>query len=230
MINNYSISIIIPVYNEIEIIESSISKISTFILDHFSNYELIIVESGSTDGSRELCDKLCAIHKNIKIIHESKRNGFGSALKFGFKNADEDLVCVVTLDLPFPLESIVKAVPYFSKYDCVLSYRSNDNRNWKRKLQSYVYNAIVKFMLGLKVKHVNSAFKIYKRESIQNMELISNGWFIDAEIIYLLQKKNISFIELPVELFDRTEGQSKISLSTPLTIIKELFTFMKSVN
>ena len=59
------------------------------------------------------------------------------------------------------------------------------------------------------------------------MNLISNGWFIDAEIIHNLQKNNISFFELPVELIDRKVGHSKISLFTPLTILKELFNYIK---
>lgn len=229
MINNYSISVIIPIYNEFEIIENSIAKISSFILDHFSNYELIIIESGSTDGSNELCDKLAVKYKNIKVIHEGKRNGFGSALKNGYKNATKDLVWVVTLDLPFPLESILKAIPLLSNNDCVLSYRCIDNRDCRRKLQSYLYNRIIKLFLGITVKHVNSAFKVFKRKIIQNMELISNGWFIDAEIIYWLQKENISFCEIPVELIDRTLGKSTISLFTPFGILKELFNFKKQL-
>ena len=221
----YSISAIVPVFNEKIVLKESIDIINKFLLKNFSDYEILVIESGSTDGSGEICDELAEKYEFVTVIHESQRNGFGSALKIGYQNAIKDLIWLITLDLPFPLESILNAIPKLSNYNCVLSYRCNDNRNWKRKLQSIAYNKIIKLSLGLKVKHVNSVFKVFKRDIIQNMNITSDGWFIDAEIIYWLQQKNISFVELPVELIDRKEGQSKITLLSILTILKELFSF-----
>ncbi|HPZ07293.1 MAG TPA: glycosyltransferase family 2 protein, partial [Candidatus Eremiobacteraeota bacterium] len=158
----YSISVIVPVYNEIKLLEKSISKIHTFISGNFKDYEIIIVESGSTDGSDKICNILTAQSSHIKIIHEGKRNGFGSALKIGYKTASKELVWSITVDLPFPVETIFKALPLFSEYDCVLSYRANTRKSIFRNFQSFVFNELVKKALRLKVKHVNSAFKVFK--------------------------------------------------------------------
>ena len=229
MKNKYSISVVIPVYNEINLIRKSITKVKNFIEKYFDDYELLIIESGSSDGTEKICDDFANKYKNIRVLHEGGRNGLGSALKLGFKNSIKDLILAIVVDLPFPFESILEALPYFQKYNCILSYRSNDNRNWFRKFQSDVYNLIIKLSLGLKVKHVNSAFKFYKREIIQNMNLISNGWFIDAEIIYNLQKMNVPYFEMPVELIDRESGQSTLPFFTPLKMLKELLAFKKSI-
>jgi glycosyltransferase involved in cell wall biosynthesis len=228
MKDEYSISIITPVYNEVGLLENSISYINTFIGKYFKDYEIIIIESGSTDSSFEVCDKLAKSDSHIKVIHEGSRNGFGSALKLGYKSAVKDLVWLITVDMPFSLESILQALPLFSKYDCVLSYRYKDDRGIARKIQSFVYNNIVKLSLGLKVKHVNSAFKVFRKEIIQNMNLISNGWFIDAEILYRIKERNISYTEIPVELIHRTAGESSIRLSTPLSLLKELVYFLRN--
>ena len=228
MQDEYSISVIVPVYNESRLLETSISYINDFLIRNFKDSEIIIVESGSTDGSLEICDKLAENNLHIKVIHEGARKGFGSALKLGYKNATKDLVWLITLDLPFPLESVLVALPLFSKYDCVISYRSKDSRKIHRKIQSFIYNTIIKLSLGLKVKHVNSAFKVFKREIIQNMNLISNGWFIDAEILYRLKEQNVSYIEIPVPLTDRTEGQPSVKLTTFLNVLKELAHFIKN--
>lgn len=229
MKSKYSISVVVPVYNEIILIRKSVIKIQNFIKKYFDDYELLIIESGSTDGTENICDELDNKNKNINVMHEGGRNGLGSALKLGFKNATKDLVLAIVVDMPFPLESILEALPYFEKYDCILSYRSNDNRNWFRKFQSFIFNLIIKLSLGLKVKHVNSAFKFYKRKTIQNMNLISNGWFIDAEIIYNLQKMNIPYFEMPVELIDRNEGKSTLPFFIPLKMLSELLVFKKSI-
>lgn len=226
--NKYSISVIVPVYNESTLLEKSLTTIDKFLSDNFAAYEIIIIESGSTDGSLKLCDTIAASKNNMKVIHEGARKGFGSALKLGYKSSTKDLVWLVTLDLPFPLSTILQAIPLFSEYDCILSYRSADKRKPFRKIQSFVYNNLTKLLLGIKVKHVNSAFKVFKRETIQNLKLISNGWFIDAEIICRLKEKKISFTEIPVPLIDRTTGLPSVNLSVPLNVLKEMIFFMRN--
>ncbi len=223
-----SLSVIIPVYNEVDLLGEAVRTIDAFVKQHFSHYELVIIESGSTDGTGALCDQLATELSAVRVIHEGARNGFGSALKRGYKEATLDWVWFITADTPFPLESIVKAKALFGQYDCVLSYRSEDTRKSAfRKVQSVVYNTLVKTVLGLRVKHVNSAFKVFKREVIQSLPLISNGWFIDAETLYWLTQRKVRYTEIPVPLIDRTGGHSTITLSTPLTLLKELRRFLQ---
>lgn len=223
-----SLSVIIPVYNEVELLGDAVRQIDSFVASRFSEYEIVIVESGSTDGTGALCDNLTTELASVRVIHEGGRNGFGSALKRGYKEAIKDWVWFVTADTPFPLESIVEAQKLFPHYDCILSYRSEDTRkSFFRKIQSVVYNTLVKTVLGLRVKHVNSAFKVFKREVIQSLPLISNGWFIDAETLYWLTQRKVRYTEIPVPLIDRTGGHSTITLSTPLTLLKELQRFLQ---
>ena len=227
-INAPSLSIIVPVYNEVELLGDAVRQIDSFVAQHFTDYEMVIIESGSTDGTGELCDRLSSEISSVRVIHEGGRNGFGSALKRGYKEATKDWVWFVTADTPFPLESIVEAQKLFPHYDCILSYRSEDTRkSFFRKIQSVVYNTLVKTVLGLRVKHVNSAFKVFKREVIQSLPLISNGWFIDAETLYWLTQRKVRYTEIPVPLIDRTGGHSTITLSTPLTLLKELQRFLQ---
>jgi glycosyltransferase involved in cell wall biosynthesis len=225
---DYSLSVIIPVYNEVELLGEAVRRIDSFLREQFSRYEVLIIESGSSDGTFELSDRLAEELPSVRVIHEGGRNGFGSALKRGYKEARLDWVWFVTADTPFPLESIAEARALFGEYDCILSYRSEDTRKSAfRKVQSVVYNALVKTLLDLRVRHVNSAFKVFKREVIQSLPLISNGWFIDAETLYWLHRKNVRYCEIPVPLIDRTGGHSTITLATPLAILKELRVFLR---
>ncbi|TAE22328.1 MAG: glycosyltransferase family 2 protein [Candidatus Kapaibacterium sp.] len=223
-----SLSVVVPVYNERELLGEAVRRVNAFVAQHFSQYEIIIIESGSTDGTSEVCDQLAHELPAVRVIHEGARNGFGSALKRGYKEATQDWVWFITADTPFPLESIVEAQKLFASYDCVLSYRSEDTRkSLFRKVQSVVYNNLVKTLLSLRVRHVNSAFKVFKREVIQSLPLISNGWFIDAETLYWLTQRKVKYTEIPVPLIDRTGGHSTITLSTPITLLKELRHFLR---
>ncbi|MDD5449052.1 MAG: glycosyltransferase family 2 protein [Candidatus Omnitrophica bacterium] len=222
-----SISVIMPVYNEEPLLEESVSYIYKFLKTHFSDYEIIIIESGSTDRSSEKCDKLAKDFPKINVIHEGARNGFGSAFKLGCKKATKDLVWLITADLPFSLEHIFEALPLLDRYDCVLSFRSEDKRCLYRKVRSLFYNSLIKLILGLDVRHVNSTFKVFKRRLIQNMDLVSSGWFIDAEIIYRLKASKINYAEVPVPLIDRSKGKSSVGLFAPISLLKELAGFLR---
>ncbi len=221
----FSITTIVPVWNEAESIDTAIETIHGFLRKNFEDFEIIIVESGSTDGSFEACDRLAESISCVEVIHEGAANGFGSAQKLGFASARKDLVWVVSADLPFPLDVLLDALPLLADHDCVLSYRVEDDRSRFRLFQSAVYNTLAKGLLGLRVKHVNSTFKVYQRPLIQRLKLRSQGWLIDTEIVFRLQAVGARFVEIPVPLEDRRAGSSTIRPLTPLWMLRDLLKF-----
>jgi glycosyltransferase involved in cell wall biosynthesis len=225
----YSLSLIVPVYNECGLLVRSLMTIDDFLSAHFRDYEIVVIESGSTDCSGEICDDIALHNSRVKVIHEGARNGFGAALKLGYENASKDLVLLYTVDMPFSLEYVLEALPHLSRCDCVLSYRSHDNRSAYRRLQSFAYNLIVKTLLGLKFKHVNSAFKLMKRERMQDLRISSNHWFSEAELLYRLQEKHIAYTEIPVPLVDRMAGRSTVTPFTFLETLRELLRFRRVI-
>jgi dolichol-phosphate mannosyltransferase len=224
-----SVSVVVPVYNEIELVEDSVRAIDRFLAGQQLDYELIIIESGSTDGSNAACDRLTDALPGVEVIHETQRNGLGSALRQGYAAASKELVWLVTVDIPFPLGTLCEALPLISECDCVLSYRSEDNRGLLRRIQSRGYNALVKAMLGLPMRTVNSAFKLYRRNVLSSLPLKSNGWFLDAEVLYWVARCGYRFREIPVPLLERKGGTSKIGPSDILWILRELIRFKWSL-
>ena len=220
-----SVSVIVPIYNEIDLLGTAIPEISRFLCESGIEHEIIIIESGSTDGSAGICDQLGATVPHVRVIHEGQRNGMGAALRLGYDAARLNLVWLVTADIPFPLETLSHALPLMRRYDCVLSYRSEDQRGLFRKLQSLGYNQLVKAALGLPMKTVNSAFKLFRREVLQQMELTSTGWFLDAEVLYWVVRRAHTFTEIPVPLVDRSAGSSKVRRTDILATLWELVQF-----
>ena len=223
-----SLSLIVPVYNEVALLEEAVGVYRSFLERHFTDWEIIVIESGSTDGTGDLVDGLARSDSRLKIVHEGGRNGFGSALKIGFRDARKDLVLMTTADNPFPIEVILQALPLLDRCACVLSYRTCDRRvSVFRKVQSFIYNHLVRLALGIRVRHVNAAFKLYRRDFIQSLILVSRGWFIDAEIVYWITKLRATYAEVPVELLERPHGQSSVTVTTAFSLLKELWSFLR---
>ena len=110
-----SVSVVVPVYNEIELVEDSVRAIDRFLAGQQLDYEVIIIESGSTDGSDAACDRLADALPGVEVIHETQRNGLGSALRQGYAAASKDLVWLVTVDIPFPLGTLCEALPLMQR-------------------------------------------------------------------------------------------------------------------
>lgn len=86
---------------------------------------------------------------------------------------------------------------------------------------------LCRILLGIKVKSINSAFKVYRADFFKKFELTSNGWFIDAEIICRLQQLDAKIVEIPVDVIDRIHGESKVGIFDSLGVIKEMLDFRK---
>ncbi len=219
------ISLIVPIFNEEKLIEKNIKKIYFFLRNNFKKFEIIVVESGSTDHSLDICKKVEKKYKNIKLIVEKKRNGFGAALKKGFKLSSGRIISIFTIDFSFDLKHYLKSSRLLEKYDCVLSYRVNDDRSSFRKFQSIIFNFLAKKLLSIKVKNINSALKVYRSNTIKNLKIKSNGWLIDTEIVLNIKRKNLKTIEIPVQINHRKEGKSSINIFTSIVIFFQLINF-----
>src|SRR5262245_2468525 len=122
-----TISVVLPVYNEIELDEASVRPIDRFHGAQELEREITLIDSGRTHGSSAACDRLAEALPAVAVFHETLRNGLGSALRQGYAAATMDLVWLVTVDIPFPLEALCDALPLIAECDCVLSYRSEDH-------------------------------------------------------------------------------------------------------
>ena len=218
---------VMPVYNEIDLCEFALRRLHKFLTDHFPDFEIIVIESGSSDGTAEVVDRLVQELINIQVIHETVRNGMGAAIRLGYARATKPYIFLVTADIPFPLETLIRAVPLLNQHDCVLSFRDEDSRSFLRRFQSLVYVYLIRHSLGLRMKSVNSAFKLIPTNFVQSLDLVSTAWFLDAEILYWISEKGLRYAEIPVPLIERTAGISKVGFAGWAITIGELINFKK---
>jgi len=205
----YSISIVIPAYNEEAGIKSTLKNLVPVLEKYFSDYEIIIVESGSTDKSAEVADKAAKKNRKIRVIHQGERKGYGNAIREGLNNCKKDLSMYTDCDNPFDFRHIKDALGYFNNHDAVIGYRLGKRENFGRFIVSRVANLITNLLFRINAKEVNYPFKIIKTGLAKKMDLVSNNSFISAEILMELkkQKAKIKQIQIPTKL--RDEGESK---------------------
>jgi glycosyltransferase involved in cell wall biosynthesis len=236
-----SISCIIPVYNEAANVKSVINESESLFEKLQVDYEIVIIESGSTDGTWEEINKLIINKERIFAFHQDKREGMGSALRLGYTKCHKDIVCHFESDSPFDITNFRRAIPILLENECVIGYRIGKKehnykwyyrhlsiRNMLLRLVFHVgYNLILRIIFRIKIRDVNFSFKLFRREHIQKLHLISNGWFVDAEILLELIRVGIFPVELPVEYNDRIGGKSSVRISDPIYILYEMLKYIK---
>ena len=218
----HTFSAVIPIYNERSAVPGVIQDIDRFLDAHFADYEIIIVESGSTDGTAEACDALPALLPRTRVVHEGSRNGLGSAIRTGVALASKRWVWPLVVDMPFSLDVILDALPHLETCRSVISYRSADPRSAYRRCQSLVFNALARRLLGIRARHINSAFKVTDTDLMRSLDLQSNGWLLDAELIMRLTQRRIPYVEIPVVLQDRMRGRSTVGFGAAFSTFFEL--------
>lgn len=219
--SDVAVTALVPIYNEREALPVAVARLGEALSAHTKNWEILLVESGSTDGTGALSDEIALADSRVRVVHETRRNGFGSAIRLGIGNSRGERIWIVPVDLPFPLETIGLALK--EDADAVVSYRSSDRRSWPRRAQSWVFNTLGRTLLGLRIRGINSAFKVYRRDAVADLSLEQRGWLIDAEILYRLSERGARIVEFPVPVIDRELGTSKVGPLDGLAVLLQLW-------
>jgi len=214
------ISIILPAYNEEKNIGPAIDDISNFLNKIKELFEIIIVDDGSKDGTAEVLNEYKK-RNNIIVITHPKNLGYGAALRSGFTKACGDLIFFTDSDRQFDMHDIKLFLEKIKDYDFIVGYRENRKDSFLRTLYASFFRIISHILLGVNVKDVNCAFKIFKADTVKSLPLFSSGALINLEIFVQAKKKKYKFIELPVKHFPRQYG--KQTGGSPKILFKALF-------
>lgn len=225
----YSISFVLPMYNEREAIEDTVEEIRIIAKTLTSDYEIIIADDASTDGSAEIADRLTKEDLHIKVVHLLSNTKFGGALIAGLKQATKDIIIYTDSDLPVSFLDIKKSLLLLEDADIVTATSIvKKGENIKRKIISRVYNFLIQTLFKANIKDINSGYKIYKRGALKGMDLKSASPFVDVEIFLKAKQSGAKIKEYPLIFRPRRQGASKVSripviLQTFLDMLKFKF-------
>ncbi len=218
------ISVVLPAFNEEDNIITTIELFVSELDNH--NYEIIVVDDGSIDKTQEIVVELQNFIPNLVYVKHISNKGYGAALRTGFEQAKGTWCFFTDSDLQFNPNDFHKLWNLSSKYDVILGYRSPRKDPFVRKLNAMMWGVYVKHLFGIKVKDLNCAFKLFKKELLNSVELNSAGAFINAELLTQFNRKSVPFYEVPVRHFARKSGnQTGANVSVILSALKESILF-----
>lgn len=215
------LSIIMPVYNERRYIEQILEKVLSVKLP--IDREIIIVESNSTDGTREII-KQYEKKESIYVIYQNQPLGKGSAVKEGFKHVSGDIILIQDADLEYEPNDYPRLLKPIldNKTKFVLGSRHLGKRTWKiRDFDRLMWDArlidigselltwLFCVLYHVKLSDPQTMYKVFRRECISGIEFESNSFTLDWEIVIRLLKKGILPLELPVRYKSRSKDEGK---------------------
>jgi glycosyltransferase involved in cell wall biosynthesis len=221
---NLSISVFFPCYNEQDNVERTVHNALAVLEKLNADFEVIIVNDGSRDDTARIADEIAARNGRVKVVHHHTNLGYGAALISGFKAATKVLVFYTDGDGQFDINEMPPLLTLMEKYDIVSCFRLNRQDPFIRRLNGWAWTKLVCFLFGMKIRDIDCAFKLYKTEIFENIELSSTGALIDAEILARAVRKGYSITQKGVHHYPRTAGaQTGANLKVILRAFKELF-------
>lgn len=205
MENNNGFTIVIPAYNEAVSIETIIDDIKKLPGD----YEIIIVDDGSTDGTFELIEKT-----GVRVLRHLQNKGYGASLKTGIKNAQYDTIVITDADATYPNERILELVKIFEDgdFDMVVGARVGKNVQIPliRKPAKWFVNKLANYLTGIKIPDLNSGLRVMRKDVVEKfINILSDGFSFTATITLAMLTNNYNVKYIPINYFKR-EGKSKI--------------------
>lgn len=203
-----NLSIIIPVFNEVETIKSVISGLQKELLNlNLTNYEILVINDCSTDATAEVLKTIA----NIKIITQPYNKGYGAALKFGAKNASYDWLMFYDADGQHKPEYLKDFLAHVENYDLIAGERIGYQGPWIRQPGKRFINWLVKYLFKMKINDVNCGFRLVKKHDfLRFSHLFPDGFSISTTTVFafLREKLNVKFV--PLTINKRAGGKSMV--------------------
>jgi glycosyltransferase involved in cell wall biosynthesis len=219
-----SISVFFPCYNEQGNIARTTQRAIDVLQKLNSDYEVIIVDDGSSDTTGQIADEIAGQNNRVKVVHHPTNLGYGASLQSGFKAATKELVFYTDGDGQFNINELPSLLPLIKQYDIISCYRLNRQDNLIRKLNGWAWTKLVGFLFNMKIRDIDCAFKLYKREIFDNIQMSSRGALISAEILARAVRKGYTITQRPVHHYPRTAGvQTGAKPRVIFRAFKELF-------
>ena len=202
------LTVVIPVFNEIETLEELLAKVETVDIDK----EVIIVDDFSTDGTRELVTSMSQSSRII-VLHESNA-GKGAALRTGFRRATGDYVIVQDADLEYDPHDYVRLVAEARKHDADVVYGSRfagsrPQMAFKNWIGNRVLTWLTNRLYGSALSDMETCYKVIRRDVLADLTIESNRFNVEPELTAKLLMRGSRILEVPISYVGRTHSEGK---------------------
>jgi glycosyltransferase involved in cell wall biosynthesis len=203
------LSVFFPVVNEEENIETIVKKAIKVLEGLGLQYEIIVVNDGSTDKTEEVAKELSKENSRIRVITHQTNGGYGEALKTGFYNAKYDTIVYTDGDGQFDFSEVTRLIDKLDEGDLVIGYRIKRADRLIRRVFAKGWRLSVWIMFGLRLKDVDCGFKMVKKTVLDKIPKLQStrGGMINAELAIKAKKFGFRVVQVGVNHYPRTKGK-----------------------
>jgi glycosyltransferase involved in cell wall biosynthesis len=224
-----SLSLVIPARDEEATIEAVVRAAGSTLQASGIPFEVIVVDDGSTDGTGALLDALDAELAWLVVVHERIGRGKGAAVRAGFARARMAWLGFIDADLEIPVAALGALIEAAPGGGMVTGYRTGRRLGPGRRAVSIVHGALVRALLGVRVRDANCPMKLLDRSIIADTELVADGWVLDAELLALATRRGEMVVEIAVPWNERAGGASKVRPMALVRAVGELVRVRRAV-
>jgi glycosyltransferase involved in cell wall biosynthesis len=222
------ITVVVLCYRTGKRINSFVSKIRNILDANVSDWEMVLVgnyDEGFQDETPFIVNELAANDSRIHAVALSKKGMMGWDARIGLDKATGRYICIIDGDEQMPAEDIIRVYQKIrtDNSDFVLTYRGKRHDGLIRTLNSRIYNIFSRILFPIiKVKDINAKPKIFTRTAYEKLNLTSDDWFIDAEIVIKSSKLGFKIGQVPAEFKENEYRRSFVKMDTVMEFIKNL--------
>ena len=205
------VSVVMPVYNEVATIKEIVARVQAVTLEK----DIIIVDDGSTDGTREQLEQISQSYDNLRVIYHDRNQGKGAALRTGFETVTGDIVIIQDADLEYdPREYPVLLEPILDgRADVVYGSRFLGGPHRVLFFWHYVGNRFLTLLsnalTNLNLTDMETCYKVFKREVLDKIKIRSNRFGFEPEFTAKIAKNGFRIYETPISYSGRTYAEGK---------------------
>ena len=197
-----------PAYNEEANIEPQVLDVIEALRPLADDFEVIVVNDGSRDRTGAIVAELAAAHPQVRLVQHPSNQGYGAALYSGFTSATKDLVFLTDSDRQFDLDDLPRLLPLLDGADIVAGYRAPRRDPFMRVLNGIGWSTLVTLFFGYTARDIDCAFKLFRREILQKIQLHSRGATFSAEFLIRARRAGFHIVELGVTHRPRRAGSA----------------------
>lgn len=225
-----SISLVLPFYNEKAYINITVPAAIKTLEEITSDFEVVLVNDGSSDESPEIALALTGKDKRVRLLSHERNQGLGMAIRTGLAGASKETIIYTDMDMPFDLKVLKDIILYINEFDMVRGVHSGQRESLKRNIYALGYKILIFVFFQQWVKDINFALKIFKKENIGKLNLISTGSFIDAEIFLKHKALGKSIKSVEIVYTPRIYGESHLgNMKNISSTFKEMWRMRKEI-
>jgi hypothetical protein len=200
------LSLCMPAYNEAANIEDTLDAACAILPEFVQRFEVVVVNDGSRDQTGEVVARYAQKDPRVRLVQHAHNRGYGAAVSTGLRSARGDLVAFTDSDGQFSFLDLPQLLVRLQSSDVVIGYRYQRADHWMRRLNAWCWNRLIRFTLGVRVRDLDCAFKLFRRELVDRLSLTSTGAAINAEILAQCVRARLKIAETPVTHYPRYHG------------------------